>query len=130
MKSQLVTKWLVTSWLLECGYEWTFWVRVDLVTSLSGYELTRNHTLPASIHLMYIWFSYRMWNSVHHWDWTKGTRTSDSAWLEWWSLWYYVGRKQWKCFDHRGWRWTCCCVGYKSEEGKFIIKTNTYICFP
>ena len=38
--SQLVTKWLVTSWLLECGYEWTSRVRVDLGTSRSGYELT------------------------------------------------------------------------------------------
>ena len=28
--------------LLHCGYEWTSRVRVDLVTSLSGYELTRN----------------------------------------------------------------------------------------
>ena len=38
--SIIFEKWLVTSWLLECGYEWTSWVRVDLGTSRSGYELT------------------------------------------------------------------------------------------
>ena len=52
MKSQLVTKWLVTSWLLECGYEWTSWVRVDLVTSRSGYELTRNLFLNSNLSMM------------------------------------------------------------------------------
>ena len=36
-ESQLVTKWLVTSWLLQYGYEVTSWVRVDLVTSRPGY---------------------------------------------------------------------------------------------
>ena len=29
---------------LHCGYEWTSRVQVDLVTSRSGYELTRNRS--------------------------------------------------------------------------------------
>ena len=37
--SQLVPKWLVTSWILQRGYHLTFRVRVDLSASLSGYGL-------------------------------------------------------------------------------------------
>jgi hypothetical protein len=40
--SQLVPKFLGTSWLLHFGYDLTYWVRVDLGTSWSGYELTIN----------------------------------------------------------------------------------------
>ena len=47
--SQLVTKWQVTSWLLECGYEWASWVRVDLVTSRSGYDLIDTLSLDSLV---------------------------------------------------------------------------------